>query len=83
MGKRIRIEVVSEGARAVLQSPGVLADMQRRADNIAAAAGPGVRASSWVGFDRAHGRALTVTPEADRAEAEDRALSRAIDAGRR
>lgn len=83
MASRSKIELDSAGVRALLQSPEVLADMQRRAENIAAAAGDGVEATSWIGFDRAHGRAATVTHEADLAEAQDRVLTRAIEAGRR
>lgn len=78
---KTRIELDAAGVGALLKSPGVLADMQKRADRIAAAAGPGMKATSWVGFDRAHGRVQTNSPDADRAEAVDRSLTRAIRAG--
>ena len=82
MASRIRIELDKAGVGALLKSAEVKADVDRRARAIAAAAGDGMKASSWVGFDRARARVQTDSPEADRAEAEDRALTRAIDAGR-
>lgn len=68
----------------LLRSPKVRADLARRARNIAAAAGPG----KWNVHDetgRRRARAVVVTGdfEARRNEARTRALTRAIDAGRR
>lgn len=81
MGKT-RIELDKAGIGRLLKSDAVRADVQKRAERIATAAGDGVKATSWVGFDRAHGRAFTNSAEADRAEAMDRVLTRAIEAGR-
>jgi hypothetical protein len=82
MAGRIKIEMNPEGVRAVLQSDGVRADLHRRAAAIAAAAGEGMEADSRIGANRARASVYTATPEAMRAEAEDRALTSAIDAGR-
>ena len=67
---------------ALLRSEPVRADLKRRADRIAAAAGPGMVASSAQGKTRARASVVTVTYEARKAEATTRALTRALDAGR-
>lgn len=82
MAGRIKIEMNPAGVREVLQSEGVRADLRRRAEAIAAAAGEGMEADSRIGATRARASVVTATPEAMRAEAEDRALTSAIDAGR-
>lgn len=53
------------------------------ADDIDAAAGPGFEVNTEVGPNRARAEVRTATLEARLAEAKDRALTRAIDAGRR
>lgn len=78
----VRIELNSQGVRDLLRSSEVKADLQRRADNIAAAAGPGFVADSTTGPNRARASVGTTDIESMRAEAEDRALTRALDAGR-
>lgn len=78
-----RIKLNHKGVRALLRSPQVLADLERRARAIAAAAGPGHRVESGVGRNRARAAVVTETPEARHAEATERNLTRAIDAGRR
>ena len=80
---KFRFELNSKGIRQMLRSEEVRADMERRARNIAAAAGEGFEADAYVGRNRARGDVFTATVEAMRAEAEDMALTRAIDAGRR
>jgi hypothetical protein len=82
MAKSARIVLNRAGVRELLKCPGVQADLARRAERIAAAAGPGMVAESYVGRNRARSRVYTQTPEARRAEASDRTLTRAIDAGR-
>ena len=82
MAKRVRIELDHKGISKLLNSEPVRADLQRRAERIAAAAGPGFEVESWKGFDRAHATVRSATPAARRAEAEHRALTRALDAGR-
>lgn len=90
MAQQIRIEINQAGVRALLQSQEVQADLQRRANAIAQAAGgeeAGFEASVVVRegsskLGRAMGFVTTTTAAARRAEAEDRTLTRAIDAGR-
>ena len=82
MAARVRVKLNSAGVRRLLQSPEVLADLVRRAESIAAAAGPGMEVDSEIGPTRARASVRTATPEAVEAEAESRALTRAIDGGR-
>ena len=79
---RSRIVLNSRGVRQLLRSPEVLADLKRRADQIALAAGPGMEASAMVGQNRARASVVTATHSARRAEATGRALTRSLDAGR-
>ncbi len=79
---KVRIELNKKAVREILRSPEVQADLKRRADAIAAAAGPGHETDLSVGRNRARASVVTATHEARRAEAVDRALTRAIDAGR-
>lgn len=80
----IRIKLNSAGVKAVLQSPEMQADLQRRGDAMVAAAGgsPDFEAEVSIVGDRAMGRVRTATTEGRLAEAKDRALTRALDAGR-
>jgi hypothetical protein len=84
MAKITKIKFNSAAYRQLMSSPEAVADLQGRADRIAAAAGgqPDFEAEASVGRDRAHAFVRTATQEGRRREAEDRALSRAIDAGR-
>lgn len=72
-----------KGFRALRTAPGVRADLKRRADAVAAAAGPGVEVlpvqEPW---SRARVLVGPVTPEAARRVAEDNTLIRALEAGR-
>lgn len=89
MAKSIRIQLNKAGIISLLQSPEVQADLRARANRIADAAG-GATENAGDDFevdvttnrDRAVAFVRTVTHEARLAEAEDRALTRAIDAGR-
>ena len=85
MARKVRIEFQSAGFKEVLNSPKVEAELLRRAQRIANAAGPGFEASVYRG-GFGGGRHVASVRSADResrlAEAEDKALSRAIDAGR-
>jgi hypothetical protein len=71
-----------EGVRELLRSPEIAAHLKDRAEKIAAAAGPGHEVRVDDGPNRARASVLTVTPEAMRAEATNRTLTRAIEAGR-
>lgn len=69
--------------RKMLRGPEIQKDIKRRADNIAAAAGDGMVVTTGLGPNRARVSVGTDTHEAMLAEAKDRVLTRAIDAGRR
>ena len=78
----IRIEVNSAGIQALLKSSEVQEFLKAKADRIAAAAGEGMEATSRIGRTRARASVVTATRAARRAEAVDRSLTKAIDAGR-
>jgi hypothetical protein len=81
-GGLIRVELNAEAVRELLKSPAVQADLRRRGDAIALVAGPGNEVSLRVEARRASVIVFTDTPEAMQREADDRDLTRAIDAGR-
>jgi hypothetical protein len=66
----------------ILNSLAVQAELKRRADRIAAAAGEGMLSSVQAGKNRARASVITATPQARNNEARNRALTRALDAGR-
>jgi hypothetical protein len=80
---KIRVKLNSKGVRELLNSPEVQADLLERAERIRAAAGSDedfvVHEST---SDRAGAVVVTASHEGRRAEAEDRVLTQAIDAGR-
>lgn len=80
---RSRIVLNRKGIRKLLRSSEVLRDMRRRAEAIAQRAGDGMVASAMVGTGRARASVITATAKAREAEAKHRALTRAIDAGRK
>lgn len=82
MAEKIRVEVNSAGIQALLKSDEVLSFLKAKADLIAAAAGEGMEASSRIGKTRARASVITATRAARLAEAQDRSLTRALDAGR-
>ncbi|MEZ5380159.1 MAG: hypothetical protein R2754_00030 [Microthrixaceae bacterium] len=77
-----RVKLNLSGFRKLRTDPAVVADLQKRADAIAAKAGPGHKAEASKGRTRAIGMVWTDTHEARLAEAHERRLARAIDAGR-
>jgi len=86
-GSGFKLKLFNKGFVELRNSPGVVADIERRAAAIADAAGEGfaVRpAETNLSFP--HGRArvavVTETFDAMYAEATDRTLTRSIDAGR-
>lgn len=80
----VRIVMNRAGARAILRSAGVQADLAARAQRIAAAAGgePDFESEVRVGSNRVRASVRTASIDGRRAEATNRALSRALDAGR-
>lgn len=80
--KNARIKLNRQGVVALLKSADVAADLEGRAQRIAASAGEGVEVRPVANRDRNVVFVSTATREARVAEAEHRALSKAIDAGR-
>lgn len=80
----VRVVMNSAAAKALLQSTEVKTDMQRRGNAIAAAAGgaPDFVVETQDGSARARVVVITDTIQGRLAEANDRALSNALDAGR-
>jgi ubiquinone/menaquinone biosynthesis C-methylase UbiE len=80
----VRVEMNSAGAKALLQSTEVRMDLERRGRAIAAAAGgqPDFVVETRNGAARTRVVVVTDTYEGRLAEANERALSNAIDAGR-
>jgi hypothetical protein len=81
---RIRIKMNRAGARELLsiRNDELRKNMRERGEAIAAAAGEGVTVCVFQGRDRVRVHVGTESIEAKRAEAEDRTLSAALDAGR-
>lgn len=84
MGKAKVTKIEYHGAafRALNRSKDVLADLTRRGQNIAGAAGEGVGIQASVGANRARVTVATETREAAVREAEEKTLTRSIGAGR-
>lgn len=82
MSGKAEIHLNSAGIRKLLRSAEVQAELKRRADRIAAAAGPGMEASVVAGANRARASVITGNARARRAEATTADLTRALDAGR-
>lgn len=83
MAGSIRIEMNRAGIIAALTAPGVEAELLRRGRAASSAAGPGHMVTARRGKTRVRVSVITATPSARRAEAVDRALTRALDAARR
>lgn len=79
-----RVEMNSAGAEAILKDPRVLAELEARGRRAASMAGgaPDFEVEGEIRSKRAHVSVRTATAEGRRAEAEERALSRALDAAR-
>jgi hypothetical protein len=82
VAEKVRVEPNSAGIQAYLKSDGVLALLTAMGERIAAAGGEGMEVSSRIGATRARVSVITATRAARKAEATDRALTSAIDAGR-
>lgn len=80
--KKTRIRFNYKGFDEVRRSEGVRADLAARAQRIASAAGPGFETKATLNPGRAGVLVYADTHEAMVAEAEDKALTRAIDSGR-
>ncbi len=78
----MKIVINREGIKELLNAPGVVKDLEARAERIAEAAGPGMETRPSETARRARVAVITATPDAARREAKERALTRALDAGR-
>lgn len=76
------IVINHDAIHELLTGPEIQADLQARAERIAAAAGDGHEVEVSNGKNRARRTVRTATTEARIAEATDQTLTRAIDAGR-
>lgn len=83
MSRSIRVQLDKQGVRALANSPGLQEVLNGIAEDIAAAAGEGFDAKPGRRSDRARAVVIATTRKAIRAEERDRALTRAIQAGRR
>lgn len=79
---RVRVKINHGVAREILRAGWVLDDVKERVERIAEVAGPGMEPHAEVGHHRVVGAVVTATPEAIERQARDRALTRALDAGR-
>lgn len=79
----MKIRFRNAAFRELRTAPGVRADLEQRAERVAAAAGDGVEVLPvQEPRNRAHVVVATVTPDAARQNAEQNTLLRALDAGR-
>ena len=83
MARKPKVKINSAGARAVLKSAGVQADLDARADRIAAAAGSGYEASTYPWRTRGRSSVITGNGAAMRDNSRNQTLLRAVNAGRR
>lgn len=81
MAKKIRLEINAGNIGKLLRGSEVQTDLMARGNAIASAAGPG-HSVDMTFTDRAAVFIRTDTPEAMVAEARDRTLTSALDAGR-
>ena len=81
-GKVTKLVFKTAGFRQILRSGAARADITRRANAMAAAAGEGVGAQVSTGANRVRATVATETLEASRREATNKPLTRAIGAGR-
>lgn len=74
----VKVKLDRSGIRFLLRSPDMLAVLRREGNAIAAKAGPGHGVDELIGANRARVSVFTKTPEARRAEATQRNLTRAV-----
>ena len=77
-----RIVYNTKAFEAMRRSPGVKADLRRRADAIAAACGDGFVAASGEGKTRSRAAVIAASGRARRVNARDNTMLRNLDAGR-
>ncbi len=80
--RKVKIVVHKRPLVALLKGPEIKRLIDAKTTRIAATAGPGMETDGAVGRNRYRGSVRTATFEARKAEASNRALSKALDAGR-
>lgn len=78
MSGKIRIELNSEGVRALLRSPEIASACQAQANAIAGRAGGGYSVSVYTGANRANASVITETSEAIRDNMKNNTLLKAV-----
>lgn len=78
----VKVKMLSKGSSELLKSAEVQADLKARAEAVARRAGAGFESDVTVGRTRALASVSASTDEARAAEANDRALLKALDAAR-
>lgn len=78
---KFNFELHSRSVRELLMSEQVRRGVQSVCERVAAAAGPGMLATTIVGKNRVHGSVITDTTEARLNERKYRSLTRAISSG--
>lgn len=82
MAGKVKVKINRGSVTALLRSPAIQADLDRRAQRIAAAAGDGNVVEPSTTPNRARSVVITDTHEARLREARSRSLTGAVDAGR-
>lgn len=83
MGAKVVIKLdTAEIQKFLKTNAGVKDDLQHRVDAVVNRAGPGHTGAVWVGHDRQRGTVRATTYEARKKEAEDKNLTRSVDAAR-
>lgn len=77
-----QVTLNEKGVGELLKSDRMLAEMAKRGERVAKAAGPGFESSAIVGRTRARAQIRARTFKAELAERKDKVLTRAIDAAR-
>jgi hypothetical protein len=79
---KTRIKWNVKAFRELRLEPGVIADLEARAEAVAAAAGSGYEASAMAGKNRGRASVITADYAAIRDNAKNQSLLRSLDAGR-
>lgn len=78
----VKVQLNRRGVRELLRSPGVSADLRKRGEAIARAAGPGHEVDTFRGRSRARATVRTATVEAMLNEQHHKTLTNAVRVGR-
>jgi hypothetical protein len=80
--KSIEFKINDDAIKAILNGPEIEELIDERTKRIAEAAGPGFKPSVRKGKTRMRGSVITTDKASRLAEAQDRALTKAVEAGR-